>query len=69
MTIIVINTIVLKLVLNKFICYVVTYAYAHAPSREDTRIVKGEYRGERGGEGECRGERETGKGKMEECRL
>ena len=62
----------LKLVLNKFICYVVTYAYAHAPSREDTRIVKGEkgeYRGERGGEGECRGERETGKGKMEECRL
>ena len=49
-----------------------TYAYAHAPSREDTRIVKGEkgeYRGERGGEGECRGERETGKGKMEECRL
>ena len=52
--------------------YVVTYAYAHAPSREDTRIVKGEkgeYRGERGGEGECRGERETGKGKMEECRL
>ena len=49
-----------------------TYAYAHAPSREDTLIVKeekGEYRGERGGEGECRGERETGKGKMEECRL
>ena len=31
--------------------------------------AKGEYRGERGGEGECRGERETGKGKMEECRL
>ena len=31
-----------------------TCAYAHAPSREDTRIVKGEkgeYRGERGGEG------------------
>ena len=27
-----------------------------------TRIVKGE-------KGECRGERETGKGKMEECRL
>ena len=49
-----------------------TYAYVHTPSREDTRIVKGEkgeYRGERGGEGECRGERETGKGKMEECRL
>ena len=42
-------------VLNKFICYVVTYAYA--PSREDTRIVKGESI-ERGGEGECRGERE-----------
>ena len=32
---------------------------------------KGEYRGERekGGEGECKRERETGKGKMEECRL
>ena len=58
--------------MNKFICYVVTYAYAHAPSREDTCIVKGESiegKGERGGEGECRGERETGKGKMEECGL
>ena len=46
----------LKLVLNKFICYVVTYAYAHAPSREDTRIIKGE-------KGEYRGERGEGRGR------
>ena len=50
-------------VLNKFICYVVTYAYAHAPSREDTLIVKGESI-ERGGEGECRGERERQDGRV-----
>ena len=34
--------------------YVVTYAYAHAPSREDTRIVKGEKGEYRGGEGRGR---------------
>ena len=33
-----------------------TYAYAHAPSREDTRIVKGE-------KGEYRGERGEGRGR------
>ena len=48
----------LKLVFqNKFICYVVTYAYAHAPSREDTRIVKGEKGEYRGESGEGRGRR------------
>ena len=52
-----------------------TYAYAHAPSREDTRIVKGEkgeYRGKGRGEGkesvEGRGKRGEARWKSVDCR-
>ena len=51
---------------NKFICYVVTHAYAHAPSREDTRIVKGEKGEYRGGKGRGEGKESVeGRGKRE----